>query len=333
MHDLSEGTVLVTGGAGFIGSAIAWALNLREIEDVWIADFMPDDSPKKSNLAPLRYSRYLDAQVLRDLVKEDSPELSGISTVLHLGACSSTTETDAKYLDDNNFQYTRELAEWSLSRNKRFVYASSAATYGDGAAGMDDRTEDLERYQPLNPYGLSKHKFDLHARDHDILSRSVGLKYFNVFGPNEDHKGDMRSVVHKAFGQIRESGKVRLFKSHRPEYGHGEQKRDFLYVKDAVRMTLFLAENDQANGLYNLGSGEAKTWLELAQSIFDALGREPEIEFIDMPEEIRERYQYFTQADVSKLREAGYRDNLFDLGEAVSDYVRNYLETSQKLGQ
>ncbi len=333
MHDLTEGIVLVTGGGGFIGSALVWALNLREIEEVWVADFMNDDSPKIRNLAPLRYARRIDAGDLRELVKADSAELSEIRTVLHLGACSSTTETDLDYLEDNNFQYTRELAEWSLSRGIRFVYASSAATYGDGSGGMDDRVEDLERYRPLNPYGLSKHKFDLHARDHGLLERCVGLKYFNVFGPNEDHKGDMRSVVHKAFGQIREDGKVRLFKSHHPDYADGEQKRDFLYVKDAVRMTLFLAENDQANGLFNLGAGEARTWVDLARSIFSALRRESEIEFIDMPEAIREKYQYFTEANVSKLRDAGYRDNLFGLEEAVADYVRNYLEFNKRLGE
>ena len=333
MHDLNEGVTLVTGGAGFIGSALVWALNLRDLENVWVTDFMDDDSPKKRNLAPLRYARLLDAGDLRKLVKTDSPELSEIHTVLHLGACSSTTETDANYLDDNNFEYTRELAEWCLGRDVRFVYASSAATYGDGSAGMDDRVEDLERYHPLNLYGLSKHKFDLHARDAGMLSRCVGLKYFNVFGPNEDHKGDMRSVVHKSFGQIRDTGKVRLFKSHRPDYEDGKQKRDFLYVKDAVRMTLFLAENSRANGLFNLGSGCARTWLDLAHAIFAALRREPEIEFIDMPEDIREKYQYFTEAKIDKLREAGYRDNLFGLEEAVADYALNYLETDGRLGE
>ena len=333
MHDLTKGTILVTGGGGFIGSALVWALNFREIEEVWVADFMDDESPKNRNLAPLRYARRIDAGDLRELVRADSSELSEIRTVLHLGACSSTTETDLDYLEDNNFQYTRELAEWSLSRDIRFVYASSAATYGDGGAGMDDRVEDLERYRPLNPYGLSKHKFDLHARDHGLLERCVGLKYFNVFGPNENHKGDMRSVVHKAFGQIRESGKVRLFKSHNPDFADGEQKRDFLYVKDAVRMTLFLAENDQANGLFNLGCGHTRTWIDLARAIFTALRREPEIEFIDMPEAIRDKYQYFTEANVSKLRGAGYSDNFFNLEEAVLDYVLNYLETDKRLGE
>ncbi|MFP6899364.1 MAG: NAD-dependent epimerase/dehydratase family protein, partial [Opitutales bacterium] len=183
MHDLGEGTVLVTGGAGFIGSALVWALNLRDLENIWISDFTDERSPKQRNLSPLRYARYLDAGVLRQMVSEDSPDLSNLRTILHLGACSSTTETDASYLDDNNFQYTLELAEWSLSREVRFVYASSAATYGDGSAGMDDKTEDIERYNPLNLYGLSKHKFDLHARDQGMLSQCVGLKYFNVFGP------------------------------------------------------------------------------------------------------------------------------------------------------
>jgi len=333
MHDLNKGVVLVTGGGGFIGSALVWALNLRGIENAWVADFMEKDSPKERNLSPLRYERLLDAGDLRAKVKANDPELKAIGTVLHLGACSSTTETDADYLEDNNFQYTRELAEWSLSNEVRFVYASSAATYGDGSAGMDDRAVDLEKYHPLNLYGLSKHNFDLYARDHDLLGSCVGLKYFNVFGPNEDHKGDMRSVVHKAFGQIKEDGKARLFKSHHPDYENGKQERDFLYVKDAVRMTLFLAENQAANGLFNLGSGEARTWLDLTQAIFTALGLEPEIEFIDMPDAIRAKYQYHTQANVSKLRESGYRDNLFSLEESVTDYVRNYLQTDSRLGE
>jgi ADP-L-glycero-D-manno-heptose 6-epimerase len=333
MHDLSQGVVLVTGGAGFIGSALVWALNLRGVENAWVADFMQNESPKQRNLDSIRFDRLLEADALRELVRKNASELSEIRTILHLGACSSTTEFDLDYLEDNNFQYTRELAEWSLSRNIRFVYASSAATYGDGSSGMDDKNDDLERHRPLNPYGLSKHKFDLHARDQDMLRRCVGLKYFNVFGPNEDHKGDMRSVVHKAFGQIKDEGKVELFKSHRPDFADGEQKRDFLYVKDAVRMTLFLAENEQANGLFNLGFGQARTWKDLAASIFSALGKEPVIEFIDMPETIRDKYQYFTQADISKLREAGYRDNMFSLEEAVADYVRNYLEPDKRLGE
>ncbi len=323
----------MTGGAGFIGSSVAWALNNRNLTNIWLVDFLESNPAKQRNLKAITHQRYLDASDLRELVRTNSQDLAEIRTVIHLGACSSTTETNEDYLRDNNFLYTNELAEWALAQNARFVYASSAATYGDGSAGMDDKTDSLDRYQPLNLYGWSKHKFDLHARENNLLTQIVGLKYFNVYGPNEEHKGDMRSVVSKAFGQIRETGGMTLFRSHHPEYEDGKQQRDFLYVKDAVRMTLFLAENDQANGLFNLGCAEARTWLDLARAIFTALDRKPVITFMDMPEAIRDKYQYFTQADVSKLRTAGYRDAFFNLEEAVSDYVRNYLLPDKRLGE
>jgi ADP-L-glycero-D-manno-heptose 6-epimerase len=333
MHDLGQGVTLVTGGAGFIGSAVAWALNNRDLNNVWLADFLEGNPAKQRNLDTLSHQRYLDAGELRQLVRTDSKELSEVNTVIHLGACSSTTETDENYLHDNNFLYTLELCEWALAKGARFVYASSAATYGDGSAGMDDKTNELEQYKPLNLYGWSKHKFDLHARDESLLSRIVGLKYFNVYGPNEEHKGDMRSVVSKAFAQIQDNAGMTLFRSHIPEYRDGEQQRDFLYVKDAVRMTLHLAEHDEFGGLYNLGCGKARTWLDLAHAIFAALDKNPDITFVDMPESIRDKYQYHTQADISKIRQTGYSDNLFDLEDAVGDYVRSYLVPNRRLGE
>lgn len=333
MHDLSQGTILVTGGAGFIGSALAWALNNRNLDNIWLADFLESNPNKSRNLDALDHQRFLDAAELRQLVRDDSSDLADVRTIFHLGACSSTTETDEAYLHDNNFLYTKELAEWALARDARFVYASSAATYGDGSAGMDDQTKDLERYRPLNLYGESKHKFDLQARDAGLLPHIVGLKYFNVYGPNEEHKGDMRSVVSKSFAQIQDAGGMNLFRSHHPDYEDGKQLRDFLYVKDAVRMTLYLAENDEANGLFNLGCGQARSWLDLANAIFAALGKDANVTFIDMPETIRDKYQYFTQADVSKIRAAGYKDAFFSLEEAVADYVRNYLLPDKRLGE
>ena len=333
MHDLGKGITLITGGAGFIGSAIAWGLNNRNLSNLWLADFLEGNPTKQRNLDALSYQRYLDAGELRELVRTDSKDLSEVNTVIHLGACSSTTETDEDYLHDNNFLYTLELSEWALAKDARFVYASSAATYGDGSAGMDDKTQELDKFKPLNLYGWSKHKFDLHARDEGFLSRIAGLKYFNVYGPNEEHKCDMRSVVSKAFAQIQENGGMSLFRSHVPEYRDGEQQRDFLYVKDAVRMTLHLAENDEFGGLYNLGCGKARTWLDLAHAIFAALDKDPNITFVDMPESIRDKYQYHTQADISKIRRTGYSDNLFDLEDAVADYVRSYLLTDRYLGE
>jgi ADP-L-glycero-D-manno-heptose 6-epimerase len=281
----------------------------------------------------LKFAEYCEADVLRRRVAQNPAAFGRIATVFHLGACSSTTESDAAYLDDNNLAYTRELAEWSLNQGARFVYASSAATYGDGAKGMDDKDDNLARLHPLNLYGESKQNFDLLAQREGWLPRIAGLKYFNVFGPNEDHKGDMRSLVNKSYQQILTTGKVGLFKSYHPDYKDGEQKRDFLYVKDAVEMTLHFAEKgEKAGGLFNLGSGRANTWLTLTNAIFAALGRPPKIDFIDMPEVLRGRYQYFTQADTGKLRASGFDHRVTPLEEAVRDYVQNYLVPGRKLG-
>jgi ADP-L-glycero-D-manno-heptose 6-epimerase len=332
MTTLASGRILVTGGAGFIGSALVWALNQRGITDIVVTDLLGTDE-KWRNLAPLKFADYVEAGPFRARLQSDPKAFGRFGTVFHLGACSSTTEKNAAYLVDNNFAYTKELAAWALAQETRFIYASSAATYGNGAAGMDDRDPNLARLRPLNMYGYSKHLFDLHAQREGWLGRIVGVKYFNVFGPNEDHKGDMRSLVHKAFGQISATGRLKLFKSHRPDFKDGEQQRDFLYVKDAVEMTLHFAETaPTAAGLYNLGSGEANTWLALAAAIFAAMGRPPQIDFIDMPEELRGKYQYFTQADIGKLRATGYARPLTPLADAVRDYVQNYLLPDKRLG-
>ena len=329
--DSTQSRILVTGGAGFIGSALIWDLNQRGVEDILVADFLGSDE-KWKNLAPLRFDDYIEANDLLARVEADDPALADVELVFHLGACSSTTERNATYLVRNNFEYTKKLAQWALAHDARFVYASSAATYGDGSAGMSDLENDLHVFQPLNMYGYSKHLFDLYAARHGFLDGIVGLKYFNVFGPNEDHKGDMRSLVHKAYRQIVDTGRVQLFKSHRPDYRDGEQRRDFLYVKDAVNTTIELAETATAGGVFNVGSGAAHTWIELAHAIFAALDRPPRIEFIDMPEALRDKYQYFTQADLTKLR--GYCKNvpLTPLDEAVADYVQNYLAPDRRLG-
>jgi ADP-L-glycero-D-manno-heptose 6-epimerase len=328
-----DGRILVTGGAGFIGSALVWALNQRGITDIVITDILGTDE-KWKNLVPLKYRDYVEATPFRARLNESANAFGTFSCVFHLGACSATTEKNASYLADNNYGYTKELATWALQRDTRFVYASSAATYGDGAEGMDDRSDELGRLRPLNMYGYSKHMFDLYAQRAGILNRIVGVKYFNVFGPNEDHKADMRSLVNKAFQQIQSTGRVQLFKSHKPEFKDGEQMRDFLYVKDAIEMTLHFADQaPSAGGLYNLGSGEANTWLTLTRAIFAALGKEPKIDFIDMPEVLRGKYQYFTKADISKLRGTGYEKPMTPLAEAVRDYVQNYLVPGKKLGE
>jgi ADP-L-glycero-D-manno-heptose 6-epimerase len=325
--------VLVTGGSGMIGSALIWALNQRGIHRIWVSDFLGSDERFK-NLLPLVFEDYIEADDLLEKIERNSPELSQIRYIFHLGACSSTTETDFRYLICNNYNYTKKLATWACAqKNVRFVYASSAATYGNGEqGGMEDAEESLQALRPLNMYGYSKHLFDLWAQKKGLLSQIVGLKYFNIFGPNEYHKQDMRSVVHKAFTQIQEHGYIELFKSYHPNYKDGEQQRDFLYVKDAVQMTIHLAETEQAAGIFNLGSGIASTWIELVTPIFEALQRPTSIRFMDMPAAIRAKYQYFTQANISKLRATQYQQPVTTLKSAVFDYVKNYLMTGVHLG-
>ncbi len=324
-----ESRVLITGGAGFIGSALIWELNRRGCENLVVSDIL-NTNEKWKNLVPLRFADYLEADDLRPRL--ESGGLGKFDYIFHLGACSATTERDATYLIRNNYEFTKDLASWSLKAGARFVYASSAATYGDGAAGMNETEPNLARFRPLNMYGYSKHLFDLHASREGWLNRVVGLKYFNIFGPNEGHKDDMRSLVHKSYAQALETGVIRLFKSYKPEFRDGEQMRDFLYVKDAVAMTLHLAAQPTAGGLFNIGSGEARTWVELATAVFRALDREPRIEFIEMPDALRGKYQYFTQADIGKVRAAGYGEPVTPLADAVADYVRNYLIPGTALG-
>ena len=324
----SDSRVLVTGGAGFIGSALVWALNQRGCDDIVVCDILGTNE-KWRNLTPLRFADYVEGDVL--LSRLQSGALGKFDLVLHMGACSATTERDATYLIRNNYEFTKDLAAWALGARARFVYASSAATYGDGSAGMKDGDATIESLRPLNMYGYSKQLFDLYAKRAGFLNKIVGLKYFNVYGPNEDHKADMRSLVHKSFAQIKNEGVIRLFKSYRKDYKDGEQKRDFLYVKDAVAMTLHLAANKKAGGLFNIGGGVARTWIDLANAVFAALGKKAKIEFIEMPETIRDKYQYFTQADISRLRAAGYREKVTTLENAVEDYVQNYLEPDKRL--
>jgi ADP-L-glycero-D-manno-heptose 6-epimerase len=253
--------------------------------------------------------------------------LGKVDAVFHLGANSSTTEKNASHLVENNYRFTRELCEWCLHHDIRFIYASSAATYGDGSLGYSDSDDVTPTLRPLNMYGFSKQMFDLWAMKHGLFDRIAGLKYFNVYGPREDHKGDMRSVVNKAYRQIRETGEVKLFKSYKPEYKDGEQVRDFIYVKDAVAVTLFCYERSDVSGLFNCGTGKARTWNDLVRGTFKAMGLEPKIAYIDMPEALREKYQYRTEAAMDKLREAGYEEPFTSLEEGVADYVKNWLMT------
>ena len=314
---------IVTGGAGFIGSNLVKALNRRGCTDLVVVDHLTDDL-KRKNLAELHFREYLDKSEFRTRLRSRSVE--PVDCVFHLGACSSTTETNEAYLHDNNYLYSRELCEWSYANGARFVYASSAATYGDGSHGYSDDEQRINDLQPLNLYGKSKQAFDVWALTTGALRQVAGLKYFNVYGPGEDHKGEMRSLVNKAYDQVMRDGEITLFRSHKPEYRDGEQTRDFIYVDDAVKQTLFFFDHPNVSGLYNCGTGVARSWLDLASALFAAMGREPRIRFVDIPESIRERYQYHTQSDLSKLRSAGYSESFLSVEEGVRRYVVDYLQ-------
>jgi len=316
--------IIVTGGAGFIGSALIAALNKRQINDILVVDELGTDH-KWKNLRNLSFTDYVEKDNFLEMVIEDKLD-SSVESVFHLGAYSDTTEKNASYLIKNNYEYSKLLAQWATDADIRFIYASSAATYGDGSNGFSDDQEKMENLRPLNMYGYSKHLFDLWVRRAGLLKKLVGLKYFNVFGPNEYHKADMRSFVIKAFEQITSASKVRLFKSYKPKYADGEQLRDFIYVKDVVDMTLFFYDNPQINGLFNIGTGKARTWNDLVKAVFAAMDKKPNIEYIDMPESIRDQYQYYTCADITNLRKASYDKETTTLEDAIKDYVQNYLQ-------
>ena len=319
---------------GFIGSALVHHLNELGYDNILVTDLLGADD-KFRNLVPLKYDDYMEADDFRSRLETDPSAFADIKTVFHLGACSATTEKDARHLVHNNYEYTKWLAGWSLKNGARFVYASSAATYGDGAHGMDDKLSELHRLRPLNMYGYSKHFFDMHAGGRGYLDNIVGLKFFNVYGPANVRITRAAWSAWCTARSIRSKprGKVKLFRSDRPDYRDGEQMRDFVYVKDAVAMAVFLAQNTSAGGLYNIGAGKARTWLDLMRAIFKALGRPENIEFIDMPPELKAKYQYFTEADISKIRAAGYDKPQYSLEDAVADYVKNHLVTGKHLGE
>ena len=320
--------IVITGGAGFIGSGIIWGLNNRGFDNIIIVDRLQRDERWK-NLTNLKFADYIDKDTFIEDIKNDNLNLP-IEGIIHLGACSDTLERDADFLIQNNFEYTKRLAKWSVKKGVRFVYASSAATYGDGSAGFSDEHERLHLLRPLNMYAYSKHIFDLWALRNGLLDDIAGLKYFNVFGPNEYHKSEMKSIILKSYEQIKESGSIKLFRSHKKKFKDGMQMRDFIYIKDTVDMTLFIYDNHNANGIYNVGTGKARTFYDLAVNVFTALGKKINIEYIEMPDAIRNRYQYFTQADLSKLNNIGYHKNIMQFEDAVSEYIRDYILSNDK---
>ena len=322
--------IVVTGGAGFIGSAIVWKLNQLGKTNIIIVDELGKDE-KWKNLVGLKYADFINKLEFIEQILDDVIPYS-VDAIIHMGANSSTTEKDADHLMDNNYHYTKELAKYCIEKNIRFIYASSAATYGNGGLGFNDDEDSLETLRPLNMYGYSKQIFDLWAKHNGVLDRIVGIKYFNVYGPNEYHKGDMRSVVHKAFEQVRDTGKVRLFKSLNPKYKDGEQMRDFIYIKDAVDMTLYFLEKPDKNGLFNVGSGNARTWNDLVTSLFRSIGKPVNIEYIDLPQHLADKYQYFTEATLDKIKTVGYNHPTTSLESGINDYVKNYLLKDGFLG-
>lgn len=313
--------IVLTGGAGFIGSGVLRTLNNQGFKKIVIVDNL-GTSEKWKNLVGKRFSDIIHKEDLFEWLKGKE---KAIGAFIHLGACSSTVEQDANYLLENNYRYSVRLAEYAIPHGHRFIYASSAATYGDGTQGFSDQHETLERYTPLNMYGYSKHLFDLWLQQQGLLDQVVGLKYFNVFGPNEYHKGRMCSAIVKMVPEALKTGKICLFKSSEPErYPDGGQCRDFIYVKDAAAQTVQFLTN-KATGLFNIGTGSPQTWNALANAVIASLDRPASIHYIEMPNDLIGKYQNYTCADMSKSIEAGFLMPHFSLEEAVKDYVSNYL--------
>ena len=323
--------LLVTGAAGFIGSNVVAALNEAGRTDIAVNDIVGADG-KSRNLAKRRIADAVPpAELFRWL---DGRKLDA---VIHMGAISDTTVTDADLVIENNFRLSRKLLDWCTESRTPFIYASSAATYGDGSAGFSDdgSPEALKRLSPLNLYGWSKHLFDLLVADRAASKENLppqwcGLKFFNVFGPNEYHKGEMMSLAAKRFDDVKQGRTVTLFKSHRPGIEDGDQRRDFIYIDDAVAVVRWLLASPQVSGIFNVGTGQARSFRDLIAALFRAMGRQPAIEYVDMPEQIRNQYQYFTQAEVENIRRAGYNGGFTPLEDAVADYATRYLNAADR---
>lgn len=313
--------IIVTGGAGFIGSCVVRSLNEAGRSDIVIVDNI-SETDKWMNMRNKKYIKY----VHKSRFLEELPTYENVEAIVHMGAQSSTTERDFDYLWENNFEYTKALWNYCAEKHISFIYASSAATYGDGSLGFNDRM-DIDKLLPLNGYGYSKQLFDLWVKHlaKSFPAQYCGLKFFNVYGPNEYFKGSMASMVFHGFNQIKETGKVKLFKSCNPNYADGGQLRDFVYVKDICKVIMWLLVNKHVSGLFNVGTGRAQSFAELAEATFHALNLEPNIEYIDMPEKLRGKYQYYTKAEMSKLYDAGYPYHFADVENGVRDYVQSHL--------
>lgn len=315
-------SILLTGAAGFIGSYLLGFLNKKGYNNIVIADDFSEED-KWFNFDSKQFAAKVEREELFDWLKKNDPK---IDFVFHLGARTDTTEFDYSIHEKLNVEYSKNIWNYCTEKNIPLVYASSAATYGSGELGYKDDHDIIEKLQPLNPYGISKNEFDKWALKQTLQPPYwTGLKFFNVYGPNEYHKGRMASMVFHGYNQIKKTGKVKLFKSHKPEFKDGEQLRDFIYAEDVAKVCYWLMQNPVASGLYNLGTGKARSFNDLIKAIFKTLNLEPSIEYIDTPEDIRDKYQYFTEADMTKLRNAGYKEDFYSLESGVSEYVQHFL--------
>jgi ADP-L-glycero-D-manno-heptose 6-epimerase len=319
--------IIITGAEGFIGSCLVAKLNEDGFNDLILVDDFSDGERSK-NITEKKYTAKIERKEFFDWLDKNEHL---VEFIFHIGARTDTTESDEKIFKELNLDFSKTLWNACVKYGLPLVYASSAATYGDGEFGYDDDVKLLDQLQPMNPYGRSKNDFDKWAViQKDVPFFWAGLKFFNVYGPNEYHKGRMASVVLHAFNQIKETGKVKLFRSHKPEFNDGEQMRDFIYVKDLCDVCVFLMTNRKHSGIYNLGSGKARTFKDLVKGIFVALNITPQIEFIDTPEDIREKYQYFTEAKMEKLKSVGYTKPFTSVEDGVMDYVKNYLQLNKR---
>ncbi len=322
--------IILTGAAGFIGSIVAGYLNRQGYKDLVLVD----DFSRKDKIANYQNKEYLFSIEREELFQWLQGKEEVVQIIIHLGARTDTMDLNEEIFRKLNLEYSRKLWNIATTHQIPFIYASSAATYGNGELGFSDDETLIPKLKPLNPYAKSKQDFDLWVLEQVKNKKTpffwAGLKFFNVYGPNEYHKGRMASVVFHGFHQIRNSGKIKLFKSYKKEFSHGEQKRDFVYVMDVAKVITYLMENRPVSGIYNLGSGLARSFNDLAKALFAALDLEPNIEYIEMPEQLKERYQYFTEAPMNKLKEqANYTENFTSLEEGIKDYVQNYLLTNK----
>lgn len=316
---MEKNPIIVTGAAGFIGANVVAALNKLGRADIIIVDHLTNDG-RWRNLAGLQFSEYYDKEVFLDILEQD--QIKNIEAIIHLGACADTTEKDENFLIQNNTLYSQRIFDFCARLGVRLLYASSAATYGNGGNGYKDTERVLS---PLNCYGYSKYLFDQW-----VLAASkkppqwAGFKFFNVYGPKESHKGFMSSAIYHSYCQARDTGIIKLFKSGRADCADGDQKRDFIYIEDVLKVVAFFLKNSNINGLYNVGTGTARSYKDLALAVFAALGKEPQIQYVEMPEHLNQSYQYFTEADITSLRKAGFQEQFYSLENGVKDYVKNY---------